>query len=125
MYYNNARRSMYHTLAVSHQLKFRHLRVLFCIRFSARRVAPKSLISYFCRWISSMEVFTWKYKKYMYRYLFIETMLMFTVCINLMHVLILKCNSDSLLIFFSLSFLTFTVIHVVLQNRKYCSLRVK
>lgn len=61
MYYNNARRSMYHTLAVSHQLKFRHLRVLFCIRFSARRVAPKSLISYFCRWISSMEVFTWKY----------------------------------------------------------------
>lgn len=40
-----------------------------------------------------------------------------------MHVLILKCNSDSLLIFFSLSFLTFTVTHVVLHIRKYCSLR--
>lgn len=56
--------------AEPYQLKLRHLRVLFCIRFSARRVAPKSLISYFCRWISSMVVFTWKDCKYMYLFMY-------------------------------------------------------
>ena len=43
----------------THQLRLRYVRVKLCMRFSANRQAPKSLMLNFCMWSSFRPLFTW------------------------------------------------------------------